>query len=595
MTAGSAALAQALDAVARHQHGGTPDGWFRLLFDALPTGLVMTDLKGGILAANPAFCAVTGYASDELIGRNMRLLASGRQDVIFYRRFWSALLDEGSWQGEIWNRRKNGELYPQWLAVGTVRDAQQQPLAFVASSIDISSNKQAQEELEWLALHDALTGLPNRACLMSTLEQSLTRMQRHGGHLALMLLDLDRFKQVNDTLGHLAGDRLLCMAADRLQQRLRQTDLVARLGGDEFVVLLEGSPQSDRDQARDVAGVAADLVAAMSEPFDLGGSVPAQVGASIGVSLYPQDALQSGQLLQHADAALYQAKQSGRGTHRFYTDALTRAVQERLLREQRLRRAVEAGGFALHFQPRFDLAHDPVQLRLHSVEALLRWDDPLLGLQPTTELVDLATQLGLVAPLGDWVLREACAALLRWQAEGVAPPCVTINLSAAEFARDDLPTRLSGILDRAGAVAGDTRLQPQQIELELTEMALSQVPDAVSRLAGLDQLGVRLALSNFGTGPSSLAQLGHCPFDAIRIGRLLVHEITGTGRPLAEAAVHLGHNLGWQVGAEAVETPEQHAGLRDVGCDSGQGWHYARPMTEAELLTLLRQRHAASK
>lgn len=568
-----------------------PEGWCQLLFEAVPTGLVMTDLQGNILAVNPAFCAVSGYASDELIGSNMRLLASGRQDGGFYRRFWNALLDEGSWQGEIWNRRKNGELYPQWLAVGTVRDAQQQPLAFVASGIDISSNKQAQEELEWLALHDALTGLPNRACLVSTLEQSLTRMQRHGGHLALMLLDLDRFKQVNDTLGHLAGDRLLCMVADRLQQRLRQTDLVARLGGDEFVVLLEGSSQSDLRQARDVAGVAAELVAAMSEPFDLGGSVPAQVGVSIGVSLYPQDALQSAQLLQHADAALYQAKQSGRGTHRFYTDALTRAVQERLLREQRLRRAVEAGTFTLHFQPRFDL----VQLHLHSVEALLRWDDPLLDLQSTTELIDLAGQLGLVAALGDWVLHEACAALLRWQAEGVAPPCVTINLSAAEFARDDLPARVSHILDRAGMVADGVPLQPQQIELELTEMALSQVPDAVARLVGLDQLGVRLALSNFGTGPSSLAQLGHCPFDAVRIGRLLVHEIAGAGRPLAEAAVHLGHNLGWQVGAEAVETPEQHAGLRDVGCDSGQGWHYARPMTEAELLLLLRQCHAAPK
>ncbi|MEY4754091.1 MAG: hypothetical protein RJA44_1766, partial [Pseudomonadota bacterium] len=370
--------------------GGLPLGMGELLFLHLREGLVVTDPTGRIISANPAFCSMSGYALDDLVGQNMSRLSSGRQDAAFYQRFWQTLWEEGWWQGEIWNRRRDGELIAQWLSVGTVYDADGVVLAYVAALVDISHSKQSQLELERLALHDALTGLPNRARFNSVLEQSLARSQRHGGQLALMMLDLDGFKQVNDSLGHPVGDRLLCAVARRLQQRLRQTDLIARLGGDEFVVLLEGAPQHGPRQARDIAAVAEALVGSMIEPFDLATTQLVRVGVSIGISLHPQDGQSAEQLLQHADAALYQAKSAGRGTFRFYTDALTRAARARLEREQQLRAAIASGALALHFQPRFEMD----SMKLHSVEALIRWTDPQGEAQRAAELIELAQQAG---------------------------------------------------------------------------------------------------------------------------------------------------------------------------------------------------------
>jgi diguanylate cyclase (GGDEF)-like protein/PAS domain S-box-containing protein len=537
-------------------------------------GLVITDARGDIVATNPAFSRITGYTESELLGRNMKLVNSGRHDPAFYRQFWHALAENGFWQGEIWNRRKNGEVYPEWLTINAVHGPGGELQNYVAACMDITRTKQSEMELERLAHHDALTGLPNRLLLMNTLEHAIARAQRNNGRGAVLMLDLDRFKNVNDSLGHPAGDQLLQEVAQRLSARLRGVDTVARLGGDEFVVLLE-----ELAEPQGAAHVAQALIDACSVPFTVDGGQQVYVGASVGISLFPDDSIQGDRLIQQADAALYNAKDAGRGTYRFFTGAFTREARIRLDMESGLRRALDEHQFSLHYQP-LVRADDG---RIEGMEALVRWRHPELGVVSPGDFIPLAEETGLIVPLGDWVLRTACAQMRRWQDEGVAPRMVAVNLSPRQFAQADLVQQIERVLLETG-------LSPSALELEITESALMDATTAGQRLQRLKALGVRLAIDDFGTGYSSLAYLSRFPIDKLKVDQSFVRRIPEdtTDMEITAAVISLARSLKLKVLGEGVETPEQLQFLRKHGCDLLQGYLFAQPLPVERMTALLR-------
>jgi len=537
-------------------------------------GLVITDARGDIVAANPAFSRITGYAEGELLGRNMKMVNSGRHDPAFYRLFWRALAETGFWQGEIWNRRKNGEIYPEWLTINAVHGPGGELQNYVAACMDITRTKQSEMELERLAHHDALTGLPNRLLLMSTLEHAIVRAQRNNGRGAVLMLDLDRFKNVNDSLGHPAGDQLLQEVAQRLAARLRGVDTVARLGGDEFVVLLE-----DLAEPQGAAHVAQTLIDACSVPFTVDGGQQVYVGASVGISLFPDDSTQGDRLIQQADAALYSAKDAGRGTYRFFTGAFTREARTRLDMEIGLRRALDEQQFSLYYQPLVRAADGGIE----GMEALVRWRHPELGMVSPGDFIPLAEDTGLIVPLGDWVLRTACQQMRRWQHEGIAPRTLAVNLSPRQFAQPDLTQQIEQVL-------AETGLSPAALELEITESALMDATTAGTRLQRLKALGVRLAIDDFGTGYSSLAYLSRFPIDKLKVDQSFVRRIPDdtTDMEITAAVISLARSLKLKVLAEGVETPEQLQFLRKHGCDLLQGYLFAKPLPAEQMGALLR-------
>ncbi len=535
------------------------------VFSNTQEGVVITDPGGAIVAINPAFCVITGYDESELIGANMRMLQSGRQDESFYREFWASIASAGYWQGEMWNRRKSGEIYPELLTVSTVRDESGAIRNYVGTFTDITRLKQSQDELEHLARHDPLTGLPNRMLLLSRLEHATERLKRHGGLGAVLFMDLDRFKLVNDSLGHPAGDELLKAVADRLRHRLRDSDTLARLGGDEFVAVLE-----DLGTTEQAGAVAQTLIERVSEPFQIAGGHEVYVGLSIGISLFPLDGQNAQALIREADTALYAAKEGGRGTYRFYRAELTEAVNLRLATEARLRRALEHGDMVLHYQPLVAIAGE----RLTGVEALVRWQDPVEGLIPPDRFIGFAEETGLIVPLGDWVLREACRQTQTWRAAGLAIESVAVNLSSRQFELPDIAERVQGVL-------AETGLPAKCLELEITEGALMHHGDeTLGKLAALKALGVRLAVDDFGTGYSSLAYLKRFPIDKLKIDKSFIDNIPHDTADMKIAAViiDLARNLGLEALAEGVETPEQLDFLRQRGCNTAQGYLFAKPL-----------------
>ena len=537
-------------------------------------GLVITDARGDIVATNPAFCRITGYAESELLGRNMKMVNSGRHDPTFYRQFWHTLEETGFWQGEIWNRRKNGEIYPEWLTINAVHGPDGELQNYVAACMDITRTKQSEMELERLAHHDALTGLPNRLLLMSTLEHAIVRSQRNHIRGAVLMLDLDRFKNVNDSLGHPAGDQLLQEVAQRLSARLRGVDTVARLGGDEFVVLLE-----ELAEPQDAAHVAQALIEACSVPFILDGGEKVYVGASVGISLFPDDSIVGDRLIQQADAALYSAKGAGRGTYRFFTGAFTREARSRLDMESGLRRALDEQQFSLEYQPLVRAADGSIE----GVEALVRWRHPERGMVSPAAFIPLAEETGLIVPLGEWVLRTACEQMRRWQDQGIAPRMIAVNLSPRQFAQPDLKQQIEHALQESG-------LQPSALELEITETALLDASDAGARLKSLKALGVKLAIDDFGTGYSSLAYLSRFPIDKLKVDQSFVRNIPDdpTDMEIASAVITLARSLKLKVLAEGVETPAQLEFLRERGCDLLQGYLFSKPVPAEQVTALLR-------
>ena len=542
------------------------------VFDSTHEGVVITDPQGGITAVNPAFCTITGYAEVEVLGRNMRILQSGRQGPEFYREMWNSLLTVGCWRGELWNRRKNGEIYPEWVTLSAVRDDKGALINYVGVFSDIARLKQSEARLEHLAYHDPLTGLPNRLVLLSHLEKSIARAKRNQKCCAVLFLDLDRFKYVNDSLGHTAGDELLCLVSRRLSERIRNADTLARMGGDEFVMLLDGVTGPEN-----AASVAQSIIDQFKLPFFLADGFEVSAAASIGISLFPHDGEDAHKLIQFADGALYQAKEGGRGTYRFYDVALTAAADARVEMETHLRHALERNEFVLHYQPLVSIA----DARVTGAEALVRWQHPTKGLVPPGQFIHIAEETGLIVPLGHWVLRTACLQMQKWISEGTTLQSVAVNVSPRQFQQSDLCERIQSVL-------AETGLPPQRLELEITESTLLDHAKVESKLATLRALGIRISIDDFGTGYSSLAYLSRCSIDKLKIDRSFVSDISNsvTAMQIILAIIALAKSLKLEVLAEGVEDEGQLTLLRTLGCNTAQGFLFSRPVPADQLYTL---------
>jgi diguanylate cyclase (GGDEF)-like protein/PAS domain S-box-containing protein len=533
-------------------------------------GVVVTDLRPAIVSVNKAYCEMTGYGEAELLGRNPGHLSSGRHDTDFYAAMWQDLTRLGHWQGEIWNRRKSGELYPQWVTISTVHDERGRPSHYVGVCTDITQIKLSEQRLEQLAHYDPLTGLPNRLLAHSRLRHALEQAERQGRMLALLYIDLDRFKTVNDSLGHPAGDELLAAFARRALSRLRESDTLARLGGDEFLLILEDI--SHPDDAALVAQALLETLAA--QPIVLRSGQELYISASIGLSLYPEDGLDADELIQHADTAMYQSKAQGRHTFRFYTEALTHHAHERLGLELQMRRALQQDEFVLHYQPLVDMARD----RTLGVEALLRWQHPQHGLIGPARFIALAEETGLILPIGEWVLRSACRQARRWLDAGLGL-VVAVNLSARQFLQRDLVQRVREVLVETG-------LPASHLELEITESVIMERPEAaIEMLYGLRSLGVQLSIDDFGTGYSSLAYLKRFPIHKLKIDRSFIDSlpVDRSDQAIVRATITMAHTLGIRTLAEGVETDDQLAVLRELRCDYSQGYLFSRALPEDEL------------
>ena len=527
-------------------------------------GILITDEDLHIVSVNPAFTRLTGYTFDEVRGRTPAVLKSGRHDANFYRAMWKSISACGHWQGEIWNRRKSGELYPELLTITAIHDSNGRLTNYAALFSDISQIKDSEEQIRSLAYYDPLTNLPNRRLLEDRLQVALAHAHRNHSRLAVMFVDLDRFKRINDTLGHEVGDRVLMEIANRLKHCLREDDTVARMGGDEFIIVLGDVAQEDAP-----AHVASRIIEALREPVVLDGR-ELVITTSIGISVYPEDGEDATVLIKNADTAMYRAKDEGRNSFQMYQTAMNARSLEHLALEAALHHALEREELVLHYQPVVDIASGKVV----AAEALLRWRHPDLGLVSPADFIPLAEETGLILPIGAWVMREACRQHRAWAKQGFELPRMKVNLSARQFRDPSLVTLISEILAETGMPAA-------ALNLELTESVLMDESEyGIAVLARLRKLGLGLALDDFGTGYSSLAYLKRFPIDELKIDRLFVRDMerNPSDAAIAGAIVSMAHSLGQMVVAEGVETQAQLAILTASGCDMAQGFLFSRPL-----------------
>ena len=539
------------------------------VLEHIADGVMVVDAHGVIVAVNPAFTQITGYTEAEALGQPSSLTRSERHDAVFYQALWDELSTSGFWRGEIWNRRKNGEIYLEWLTISAVRDTSAATTHYVGVFSDITLVKQAQEKLDHLAHHDPLTALPNRLLFHDRLHHALQRAARDQEQLAILFIDLDRFKNVNDTLGHHIGDELLQKVACQLSARLREGDTLARLGGDEFIVLLERI-----DGQYGATQVAEKLMTVFEQPFTVAGHELFDT-CSVGISLYPDDALDLNMLIRNADVAMYQAKARGRNGYRFYAPSMTGEGVERLRLETFLRRSIEKHEIFLNYQPQVEIDTG----RLVGVEALVRWNHPELGLVPPARFIALAEDSGFINQLGKWVLDEACRQMMRWQQQGLRVPKMAVNLSVKQFERGSMAGMVADIL-------AETGLEPQRLQLEVTESVIMNTGDALGFINDLHAIGVGLAIDDFGTGYSSLAYLKQLPVQTLKIDRSFIKDISTdpNDEAIAIAIIQLGKSMHLSVIAEGVETQEQAAFLLRHGCRLAQGYLYSQPVLAQDVL-----------
>jgi diguanylate cyclase (GGDEF)-like protein/PAS domain S-box-containing protein len=554
----------------------------RRAYEQSQEAIMITDRDNRIVSVNAAFCRLSGYTPQDLIGQNPRMLASGRAAPEFYAGMWQALNEHDFWEGEIWDQRQDGISYPRWLKIAVLRKPDGSVENYVANFSDINASKEVADRLAYLAYHDPLTDLPNRLAFESQLAQSLRTCLRENGQLALMLIDLDNFKNINDTLGHPVGDKLLQNVAVRLGEAVRASDLVARLGGDEFVVVL-----SDIDSPLTAARVASKIQQQLADSYRIDDQ-SLYATPSIGISLYPVDGTDPSTLLSNADRAMYHAKNAGRNNYQFYSPRMNEAAGERLRMENELRRAIATISpatceFSMHFQPQIETASG----RVVGLEALLRWHNPNFGQVPPSRFIAIAEETGLIQPLGDWVVWETCRLIsLMKEDQGIAGIRVAINISAQQLRHENLLQMVRGAL-------ACYELSPQDIEIEVTESTAMQTPETtLSILDQLSAMGIKLAIDDFGTGYSSLAYLKHMPIQRLKLDRSFVLDIETDANDAAicTATIALGHSLGLELVAEGVETAAQRDFLAGLGCDVLQGYLYSKPMPFEETMAYLKAR-----
>ena len=544
------------------------------VFETAGEAIVVTDADTRIIDVNPAYLEITGFSREEVLGQTPSIVKSDRHDRSFYREMWHSLSTTGRWSGELWDRRKDGEVFPQWLTIDAIQDDNGRVINYVGLFKDFTQQKAVEMKLERMAYYDPLTGLPNRALFRDRLEHEIGVAQRSGDFVALMFLDLDRFKYVNDTLGHDIGDKLLVEAAQRILGSLRQSDTVARLGGDEFTVVL--SAVKDVSHA---AHVADKLIEDLQGAFRIQGN-EVYIGASIGLALYPQDGEDFVTLTKNADTAMYRAKHSGRGRYQCFTAEMDTLNSRRLAIEIGLRSALTLGELRLQYQPK--LAIDTRQVL--GFEALLRWTHPELGELSPSEFIPLAEDIGMIAPIGNWVIREACAQARSWHEAGYPALHVSVNLSVRQFQHESLVDEVRSALEDCG-------LAPETLEFELTEGLLMEDAERSSQIMhALRALGPGISIDDFGTGYSSLSYLKKFPIQTLKIDRSFVRDIVTDkdDAAIVRAIVSMTDNLRLNVVAEGVETAEQHEFLRRVGCTQVQGYHYAPPLDSGQVLCYLK-------
>lgn len=554
--------------------------WERIAATAFESqqGMFITDAAGVILRVNQAFTEITGYSAAECIGQTPKLLSSGRHDAAFYTAMRQSLERQGSWQGEIWNRRKNAEIFPEWLTISAVTDNEGRVTHYVSTLADISLRKAAQEEIQKLAFYDALTRLPNRRLLQDRLRTAMAASARSGHQGALLFIDLDNFKTLNDTLGHDMGDCLLQQVAKRLLACVRDRDTVARLGGDEFVVMLAGLDKRPQEAATQSRIVGEKILAALNQPYDLAGSEYLNT-PSVGITLFggQQDAIE--ELMKRADLAMYDAKATGRNTLRFFDPQMQALVTARVALERDLREALQRQELFLCYQPQIDQAG-----RIVGAEALVRWRHQQRGQVLPAEFIPLAEETGLILPLGLWVLETACAQTTVWAAQaGREEFTVSVNVSARQLRQPNFVEQVLGVL-------ASTATNPRNLKLELTEsMLLDNVHEIIAKMTELKEHGVGFSLDDFGTGYSSLSYLKRLPIDQLKIDQSFVRDLLGdpNDEAIARTIVALGGSLGLEVIAEGVESVEQRDVLATQGCHTYQGYLFSRPLPLAEFEVFL--------
>ena len=547
--------------------------------------ILIADHDNHIVAVNPAFTELTGYSLAEIAGQDPGMLAAGNSSRELAAAMWQTLNKDGQWAGEIWGKHKDGTTYPKWLTISTVSHDNEHGIYYVACFSDISSSKEAADRLAHLACHDGLTGLPNRLAFEHQLDHALCIAGRESRQLAIMLLDLDNFKNINDTLGHRVGDLLLQAVGQRLRDCVRSSDLIARLGGDEFVVVLP-----EIEGALTAARVASKIQNALASSHQLGGHA-LYATPSIGISLYPIDGTDTSTLLRNADTAMYFAKRAGRNNHQFYAQRMNASAGERLQMENALRQAIAgivpgSSEFSLQFQPQIAVRSG----RVCGLEALLRWHSPEFGPVSPLRFIAIAEETGLIQPLGDWVIWETCRLIREMKDQGIDGLRVAINLSAQQLRHENLLLLVRGAL-------ACYELSPGDIEMEITESTAMQNPEVtLSILDQLADMGIQLAIDDFGTGYSSLAYLKHMPIHRLKLDRSFVEDIETDANDAAicAATIALGHSLGIELVAEGVETDTQREFLSRLDCDYLQGYLYSRPVGLAEAIAFVREHNGLS-
>ncbi len=531
-------------------------------------GVFITSAAGVILRVNQAFSRITGYQAEEVIGQKPSLLSSGRHDAAFYNAMRESIEQSGTWHGEIWNRRKNGEVFPEWLSITAVKDDDGVVTHHVSTLSDISKRKADEAEIENLAFYDSLTGLPNRRLLTDRLTQAMAASTGRNSHGALLFVDLDHFKNLNDTQGHGQGDLLLQLVAERLNHCVRESDTVARMGGDDFVIMLQNLSDNRTEAAAQAEAVGQKVLETLRQPFQFS-YFSYHSGASIGVALFNSSHKSVDELFKRADLALYQAKNAGRNTLRFFEPEMQAAMTTRSEMEADLRRGLQANQFVLYYQPQVD-----EQNRLTGVEALVRWQHPQRGMVSPADFIPLTEETGLILPLGQWVLETACHQLKVWSTQPhTAHLTLAVNVSASQFQSENYVQKVLTTIDQSGAPAS-------RLKLELTESLLvKNIDDVIDKMQALRARGVGFSLDDFGTGYSSLSHLKRLPLDQLKIDQSFLHEALNNVKDAAivRATVTLGKSLGMMVIAEGVETQAQRDFLMSEGCRNFQGYYFGRP------------------
>lgn len=546
------------------------------LFYSAVEGIVITDSAGTIRMVNPAFSSITGYSSEEAVGRNPRILKSNRHPKEFYENFWKALINEGRWEGEIWNRRKNGEVYPEWLCCSAVYDENGAVTDYISVFNDLSEVHFKDAQIELRSNFDQLTGLASRTLFYSRLEAELKRQGRDGRRLALLVLDINRFKNINDSLGHFAGDGVLQQVGARLSRHLGGRERASRIGGDDFHILIP-----DARSVEEIASGAEKILSLLNDPVDAAGN-SLFLSVSLGIAVFPDDGRTAEALLKKADIAMHKAKEFGISNYRFFTDELGEQASSMLLLENSMRRGLERSEFRLVYQPKYDLRED----RVSGMEALLRWHAPDRVIPPW-EFSPLAEETGLILPLGEWVFREVCRQVSRWTDEGYPPREVAVNFSARQLHQDGLVSVLKATME-------EFSVPPSRIGIEITESGVMEdLVDSVAILSRFKDLGMTVYIDDFGTGYSSLNYLKRLPIDVLKIDKSFVDGFLADKNDAAitRAVIGLGRSLDMAVVAEGVETREQLDFLRQNGCDEIQGYLLSPPLPPRETLRFRKTGH----